>query len=117
MSSPDWVWPSARSCFEQSQPRATHVTLGVELGIASLLRSGHASPLLIISVLMNPVDAIRTGALLGTSGTTAFGSASLAFLRFTKGTGGAAFALSASIVFWTIGASLLATRRLKKRDL
>lgn len=87
------------------------------LGIASLLSSGHASRLLILSVLMNPVDAIRTGALLGTSGTTAFGSASLAFLRFTKGTGGAALALSASIVLWTAGASLMAARRLKNRDL
>jgi len=36
---------------------------------------------------------------------------------FTKGTGGAAFALSASIVIWTAGAAVLAARRLKNRDL
>ena len=87
------------------------------LGAASLLTSGHASRLLIVSVIANPVDAIRTGALLATSGTTAFGSASLAFLRFTKGTAGAAFALSASILFWTVVPAVVAARRLKKRDL
>jgi len=87
------------------------------LGVASLLRSGYASRLLIVSVLTNPVDAVRTGALLATSGTTAFGSASLAFLRFTKGTTGAALALSASIIVWTIVPALVAMRRLKSRDL
>ncbi|HET7712623.1 MAG TPA: ABC transporter permease subunit [Thermoanaerobaculia bacterium] len=87
------------------------------LGAASLLPSGHASRLLIVSVLVNPVDAIRTGALLATTGTTAFGAASLAFLRFTKGTTGAMLALSISIVFWTIAPALLATWRLRKRDL
>jgi hypothetical protein len=60
------------------------------LGLASLLRSGPASRVLIVSVLVNPADAVRTGALLGLQGTTAFGSASLAFLRFTKGPVGAA---------------------------
>jgi Cu-processing system permease protein len=87
------------------------------LGAASLLSSGYASRVLIISVIANPVDAIRTAALLATSGTTAFGSASLAFLRFTKGTMGAAIALSASIVFWTIAPAFIATWRLKARDL
>jgi len=87
------------------------------LGAASLLRSGHASRLLIISVLANPVDAIRTAALLATNGTTAFGSASLAFLRFTKGTTGAAIALSVSIIFWMFLPVVLATRRLAARDL
>lgn len=87
------------------------------LGIASFLPSGHASRVLIVSVLVNPVDAIRTGALLATSGTTAFGAALLAFLRFTKGTTGAAIALTASVTLWTLFPALLATWRLRKRDL
>ncbi len=53
------------------------------LGAASLLPSGRASRLLIVSVIVNPVDAVRTGVLLGTEGAAAFGAASLAFLRFT----------------------------------
>jgi Cu-processing system permease protein len=89
----------------------------VALGAASLLTSGYASRVLIISVIANPVDAIRTAALLATSGTTAFGSASLAFLRFTKGTTGAAIALSGSIIFWTLLPAVMATRRLNARDL
>jgi len=48
---------------------------------------------------------------------TAFGSASLAFLRFTKGTTGAAIALSGSIIFWMLLPVVLATRRLTTRDL
>ena len=42
------------------------------LGLATLLPSGAASRALIVSVLINPVDTIRTGALLGIEGTTAY---------------------------------------------
>ena len=60
------------------------------LGAASLLPSGVASRLLIVSVIANPVGAVRTGALLAIDGTAAFGAASLALLRFTHGAAGAA---------------------------
>jgi len=46
------------------------------LGLASLLPSGAASRVLIVAVLVNPVDAVRTGTLLGIEGTAAFGAAS-----------------------------------------
>jgi len=36
----------------------------VALAVASLLRSGPASRVLILSVIANPVGAVRTGALL-----------------------------------------------------
>lgn len=87
------------------------------LGLASLLRSGTASRVLIVSVLVNPVGALRTGALLALEGTTAFGTASLAFLRFTKGPAGAAALLSASLLLWTVVPFALAARRLSKADL
>ncbi len=86
------------------------------LGLASLLRSGTASRVLIVSVLVNPVGALRTGALLALEGTTAFGTASLAFLRFTKGPAGAAALLSASLLLWTVVPFALAARRLSKAD-
>jgi len=57
------------------------------LGIASLFRSGTASRLLITPVLVNPVDAARTVALMAIEGTAAFGAASVALLRFTGGPG------------------------------
>ena len=87
------------------------------LGLASLLRSGSASRVLIVSVLVNPIGALRTGALLALQGTTAFGSASLAFLRFTKGTGGAAVLLSSSLLLWTVIPFALAVRRLDRADI
>lgn len=68
------------------------------LGLASLLPSGPASRVLIVGVLVNPVDAVRTATLLGIEGAAAFGAASLAFLRFTKGPWGAAGLLGLSLL-------------------
>ena len=87
------------------------------LGVASLLRSGHASRLLIVSSLVNPIDAVRTGALLGVEGTAAFGPASLALLRFTHGPAGAAAVLSVSLSLWVAVPALLAMRRLSRIDI
>jgi len=87
------------------------------LTAASLLRSGAASRLLIVSVLVNPVDAVRTGTLLGLEGPTAFGAASLAFLRFTRGAAGAAAAICASVLFWLVVPLWMAARRLERADI
>ena len=89
----------------------------VALGVASVLRSGTASRVLILSVIVNPVGALRTGALLALQGTTAFGSASLAFLRFTGGTTWAFVLLSGSLVAWAAIPFVLAARRLSRTDL
>lgn len=87
------------------------------LGAASLLPSGTASRLLVIAVVVNPVDAVRTASLLAVEGTAAFGSASLAFLRLTGGGVGAAAALSASLALWIVAPLALAARRLARTDL
>ena len=89
----------------------------VALGAASMFRSGTASRLLILSVIANPVDAVRTGTLLGLEGVTAFGAASLAFLRFTRGPLGAGVALSLSILLWIAVPVWLAARRLRRADI
>jgi len=87
------------------------------LGAASLLPSGLASRLLIVAVLANPVDAVRAGALLGAEGTTAFGAASLAFLRFTGGARGAGLMLAASLAAWLVLPPLAAAWRLRRADI
>ncbi len=89
----------------------------VALGAASLLPSTAASRLLIVSVIANPADAVRTGALLGIEGTAAFGSASLALLRFTGGPARAAVLLVASVLAWIVVPTALAARRLARVDL
>jgi Cu-processing system permease protein len=89
----------------------------MSLGAASLLPSGLASRLLIISVLINPVDAVRTGALLGTEGSTAFGAASLAFYRFTGGPAGAVALIGGSLLLWVALPTLASTWRLRRADL
>ena len=87
------------------------------LGVASLLPSTAASRLLVLSVLANPAGAVRTGALLGIEGTAAFGSASLAFLRFTGGPAGAAVLLALSVAAWIVLPAVAAARRLSRVDL
>ncbi len=87
------------------------------LGAASLLRSTAASRLLVLSVIVNPASAVRTGALLGVEGTAAFGAASLALLRFTGGAGGAAALLAGSLVAWIVLPAAAAVRRLSRTDL
>jgi Cu-processing system permease protein len=86
------------------------------LGLASMLRSGTASRVLIVSVLVNPVGAVRTGTLLGIEGTGAFGAASLAFFRFTRGAWGAGILLTLSILLWILVPSALAVWRLRRAD-
>lgn len=87
------------------------------LAAATLLRSGPASRLLVTAVLVNPADAVRTATLLGIHGTTAFGAASLALLRFTRGPIGAALLLAASTLFWILAPIALAVRRIERADL
>jgi len=87
------------------------------LGVASFLRSGTASRVLITSALLNPVDAVRTGALLAIEGTAAFGAASLALLRFTGGAGRALLLVGASLCAWVVLPLLIASRRLSKADI
>ena len=86
------------------------------LGLASLLPSGPASRVLIVAVIVNPVDAVRTATLIGIEGAAAFGAASLAFLRFTKGPWGAAALLGLSLLFWTAVPALAAVERLRRTD-
>jgi Cu-processing system permease protein len=87
------------------------------LAVASLLRSGHASRLLIVSVLFNPIDAIRTGSLLAIEGTGAFGAASLALLRFTGGPLNTALLITFSAAAWIVLPTWIATRRLGRVDI
>jgi Cu-processing system permease protein len=87
------------------------------LGLASLLRSGAASRLLVAAVIANPVDAIRTGALLSVEGASAFGAASLAFFRITGGGASAAAMLTLSVLCWMVVPIALAVRRLERADI
>jgi Cu-processing system permease protein len=87
------------------------------LGLASMLRSGTASRVLIGAVLVNPVDTVRTATLLAVEGDAAFGAASLAFFRVLGGTRAAAIALATSGVIWIVVPALVAWRRLEAADL
>jgi len=87
------------------------------LGVASLLRSGYASRLLVVSSLVNPIDAIRTGVLMGIEGTASFGSASLALLRVTGGPGATAGFVALSLLSWITVPAVLAMQRLSRVDI
>jgi Cu-processing system permease protein len=87
------------------------------LGAASLLPSGPASRVLMTASIVNPVGAVRTGALLAVEGKGAFGGASLALFRFTGGPRAAGVVLALSLVFWMTAPVGLALRRLRRADL
>jgi Cu-processing system permease protein len=87
------------------------------LAAASLLRSGDASRLLIASVLINPIGAVRTGLLLAIEGTGAFGAASLALLRFTGGVPNTSLVIAVSVSAWIAVPTWVAMRRLSGADI
>lgn len=87
------------------------------LAAASFLSSYAASRLIIVSVLVNPVGAIRTGTLLAVEGTAAFGPASLALLRFAGGALWTGILLGLSTVVWLVVPPLLGAWRLRRVDL
>jgi Cu-processing system permease protein len=87
------------------------------LGAASLLRSGPASRLLIVATLLNPIDAARTGALLTIDGTSAFGAASLALLRFTGGLAQTLTLIGVSLTAWLIAPLWVAARAISRTDI
>ena len=87
------------------------------LGLATFLPSGAASRVLIVANLVNPIGALRTGALLLVEGTGAFGAASLALLRFTHGPAGATLLIALSLVTWIVVPALWAARRLERADI
>ena len=87
------------------------------LGLATFLPSGAASRVLILASLVNPIGALRTGALLLVEGTGAFGAASLALLRFTHGPAGAAVLIALSLLAWIVVPALWAGRRLERADI
>lgn len=89
----------------------------IVLGIATLLRSGDASRLLIVSVLVNPIDALRTGALLGVEGAAAFGPASQALFRFTHGPVQAGLLIGITTLLWIAVPLAAAARRLARIDI
>jgi len=89
----------------------------IVLGVASLLRSGTASRLLMVAAIVNPVDAVRTGTLLAVEGTMAFGAASLAFLRMTGGALGAGLWLAGSVLAWVVLPLIVAVVRVRRADI
>jgi Cu-processing system permease protein len=87
------------------------------LGFATFLSSGAASRVVILASLINPIGALRTGALLLVEGTGAFGAASLALLRFTHGPAGAAGLIALSLLCWIALPAWWAGRRLERADI
>ncbi|MEW5981536.1 MAG: ABC transporter permease subunit [Acidobacteriota bacterium] len=87
------------------------------LGLASMLRSGTASRLLIVASLANPIDAIQTGALLAIEGTAAFGPASLALIRFSGSGARTGVLIGLSLAVWLVVPLVVASWRLARADI
>ena len=86
------------------------------LAMASTLRSGAASRLMVVATLVNPVDAARVGVLVVIDGVSAFGAGSLALFRLTGGPAMAVALAGLSLGMWVVVPLLLAIRRLRAAD-
>jgi Cu-processing system permease protein len=86
------------------------------LAVATMLRSGAASRVLMVAALVNPIGAVRTGALLAVSGTAAFGAASLALLRLAGSAPMLALLIAGSVAAWILVPLWIGGRRLVKAD-
>lgn len=93
-------------------------SLGIDLALAALAPSLHLGPRgLLVAVLLNPMEAGRILALLGTNFQgTALGPFG-AYLITTFGAGGTVAILVLDLLVWTAGPVLLARRILSRRDL
>lgn len=116
----------AISSFSSSRSQAVAVavgcwivaSLGVDLALAALAPSLHIGPRgLLVVVLLNPLEAGRILALLGTNlQGTALGPFG-AYLVTTFGSTGTIVLLVADLALWTVVPVLLARRALARRDL
>jgi len=93
------------------------LSLGMDLALAALAPSVHLGPVgLLAAILLNPLEAGRVLALLGTNleGTSLgpFG----AYLISTFGTLGSVALLAADIVVWTVGPLMVARWVLPRKD-
>ena len=87
------------------------------LGVASLLRSGSASRLLITATLVNPVDAARTGSLLAIEGDGGVRRRVARAVALHRRAGMAAALVALSLVAWLVAPLLLAMRALSRADI
>jgi ABC-type transport system involved in multi-copper enzyme maturation permease subunit len=94
------------------------LSLGVDLTLAALAPSVHMGPTgLLAAILLDPLEAARILALLGTNFQgTALGPFG-AYLITTFGKVGAVVLLAGDLVVWTVGPLLLARWTLPRRDL
>jgi ABC-type transport system involved in multi-copper enzyme maturation permease subunit len=93
-------------------------SLGVDLALAALAPSLHLGPRgLLVTILLDPLEAGRILALLGTNlQGTALGPFG-AYLVGTFGVGGTVAMLAADLIVWTLGPLQLARWALRRRDL
>jgi len=93
-------------------------SLGIDLALAALAPSVHLGPRgLLVAVLLNPMEAGRILALLGTNFQgTALGPFG-AYLITTFGATGTVAILALDLLVWTAGPVVLARRILSRRDL
>jgi Cu-processing system permease protein len=86
------------------------------VGAGFLLKERAANMLLFLSLFGNPVDAARVGGLISVGGATTFGAAGAALLRFAGGPVWAEAALFMTMITWTAGSIVVASRVLRRRD-
>jgi Cu-processing system permease protein len=89
----------------------------VAIGFTFLLRERTANLFVFLSLFGNPVDMVRVAGLMALDGTSVFGAAGAALLKFLGGAVRGGLALLAALFVWIIAPLLIADRALRRQDI
>jgi Cu-processing system permease protein len=86
------------------------------MGVTFLLKERTANMFIFLSLFGNPVDLVRVSSLITLGGTTVFGAAGAALMRFLGGAVLGNSILVASLLVWTVVPFLIVRRFLSRQD-
>ena len=87
------------------------------IGMTFLFKERTANLFIFLSLFGNPVDLVRVSGLISLGGTTVFGAAGAALLRFLGGAALSNLLLVSVLAIWSAGPWLVSMRRLRRQDI
>lgn len=86
------------------------------IGMTFLFKERTANAFIFLSLFGNPVDLVRVSGLINLGGTTVFGAAGAALMKFLGGVVLSNVLLIAGLAAWTAGPIVVSMRRLNRQD-
>jgi Cu-processing system permease protein len=86
------------------------------IGMTFLFKERTANAFIFLSLFGNPVDLVRVSGLINLGGTTVFGTAGAALMKFLGGVVLSNILLIVGLAAWTAGPIVVSVRRLNRQD-